>query len=241
MSTQQSSLDRMKQILERAPENRHSYFQLKHFVLGKEPTVQAKLWQCLRELEARRDTLEAIELELAESQDRLELIDIAMARERLNTSETSSFGINNPAESVLMEKEKAIRIRQLARQREALEKSMWKIQRKRTWTEQEARFFVQSFEALEKIEPLKDFDDLDAQKQYWNEKFTQQVNLKMLLQQSLDTELVQTVLALPEDCPIKKQTVTTIEHIQKQMIEMKEGYMKKITDAKVKLQKEKNE
>ena len=61
--------------------------------MGKEPTVQAKLWQCLRELEARRDTLEAIELELAESKDRLELIDIQMEKERLvlNSEELDEF------------------------------------------------------------------------------------------------------------------------------------------------------
>ena len=142
-----------------------------------------------------------------------------------------SFGISiDPAEKLLGEREATIRIRQLARQRESLEKAMWKIEQKRTWTQQEARFFVQAFESLERIEPLKDFDDLDSQKQYWNEKLSQTVNLKMLLHQSLDTELVQTVLALPEDCPIKKQTANTLEHVQKQMTDMKQGYMKQFAE-----------
>jgi hypothetical protein len=176
-------------------------------------------------MESRRDALEAIELELAESKDRLELIDIQMEKEQMAVTMKASGDPMWP----ILKKECAVKCRQLARQRESLEKSIWQLERKRKFTEQEARFFVQAFVSLEKIEPLKDFDDLEAQKEYWNEKFSQTVNFKMLLQQPLDTDLVQTVLSLPSDCKIKKQMTDTLEHVQKQMVQMKDVYLKKLS------------
>ena len=34
------SIDKINKLLEKAPEGRPSYYQLKHFVLGKQSTVQ---------------------------------------------------------------------------------------------------------------------------------------------------------------------------------------------------------
>ncbi len=56
---------------------------------------------------------------------------------------------------------------------------------------------------LQEIEELKDFDDLDAQKDYWNHKLGEEINLRILMHQPIDTELAKTVLALPEDISIK--------------------------------------
>lgn len=52
------------QVLEEQLVERHSYFQLKHFVVGKEPTNQSKMWRCLTELKTRKDTIEAIKEEI---------------------------------------------------------------------------------------------------------------------------------------------------------------------------------
>ena len=55
---------------------RHSLFQLQCFVLAKEPTIQGKLQQCLREIKARNQSLEALDLEIEEQKDKLEIIDL---------------------------------------------------------------------------------------------------------------------------------------------------------------------
>ena len=52
--------------------SRHSYFQLQYFLIGKEPTNQSKMWQCLRELKSRKDNLESIDLQIEEEKDNLE-------------------------------------------------------------------------------------------------------------------------------------------------------------------------
>ena len=53
---------------------RHSYFQLKYFLIGKEPTYQSKMWQCLRELRNRVESLDNMSLEIDELKDKIEKI-----------------------------------------------------------------------------------------------------------------------------------------------------------------------
>lgn len=45
----------LEEILKKVPSARHSYFQMQHFVLGNEPTIQGKLWQCLLELKTKKE------------------------------------------------------------------------------------------------------------------------------------------------------------------------------------------
>lgn len=61
-----SLLDRIKEITASVTEDRHSYFQLKYFVIGKEPTVQAKIRACVRELADRQASIIALEAELTD-------------------------------------------------------------------------------------------------------------------------------------------------------------------------------
>ena len=51
---------------------RHSYFQLKYFLIGKEPTYQSKMWQCLRELRNRVESLDNMSLEIDELKDKID-------------------------------------------------------------------------------------------------------------------------------------------------------------------------
>ena len=66
----QELIAQLDEVLKNEPVNRHSYVQLKYFLIGKEPTIQAKMWQCIKELKTRRDSLNA--LELIHDKDRLE-------------------------------------------------------------------------------------------------------------------------------------------------------------------------
>jgi len=45
----------MNKVLENDIVNRMSFFQLQHFIVNKEPTLQSKMWQCIREIRTRKD------------------------------------------------------------------------------------------------------------------------------------------------------------------------------------------
>ena len=203
MSTENMSLiQELDNVLGQEITPRHSYFQLKYFVIGKEPTIQSKMWQCLRELKSRKESLESIDLEAEETKDKLELIDIAI--EKANEDKLKIQG------HVLLEKEIAIKIRQYERQKQAALNSLKQLATRKKGIEEESIFFIETFKNLQKIEPLKNFDDLEAQTQYWTERLSQKLNLRMLTHNNIDTELIETIVSLPDELPIKKQTLATL-------------------------------
>lgn len=227
---QGSILANIDEVLKAEIASRHSYFQLKYFVIGKEPTTQAKLWQCLRELKARRESLTALDMEIADTKDRIELL----------AMDVKEYEYSAPSEDMQYEEEwerehnnrrYEIRGRQLDRKLTAAKEALAQLEDKRKWLLQEAHFFYESYMNLEKLEPLKDFDDLDAQKQYWGERLAQKINLKMLLQSPLDIEMIETIIALPDDIPVKKQMIGRLNTIQDQLLQLKQEYKKKLGAA----------
>ncbi len=208
------------ELLKHEVVQRHSFFQLKYFLIGKEPTVQSKMWQCLRELKQRRESLDAIELERDEVKDKISLIDISMLKL------TAAYGNENQPE--LDRRELEIRIRQTERQKKALIRNLEDLDDKERWLNDECLFFVETFKNLEKVEPLRPFDDIEAQSQYWNEKLTQKANIKMLTQNTIDSELIETIVALPNDLPIKKHTLQNLNIKQEQMLQQLREAAKKL-------------
>jgi hypothetical protein len=213
-------LARLQEVCKLAPERRHSYFQLKYFVIGKETTTQGRMWQCLREIQTRKDSIENLFIAIEETKDQIKLLEIKL----------SKFDKKQFDNEVIKE----IKGRQLARKKTTLEKTLIKLEEDLEFCLQEARFFMQMLDVLMKEEDLKDFDDYDSQKEYWNEKISQQINLKMLLQQPLDTELVRTALSLNEDAPIRLQTEKTLQHIEGQMELMRLQYVQKLKSHELK-------
>lgn len=199
MSKENELLTEIDEVLKNDVSQRHSYFQMKYFIIGKEPTLQAKMWQCLRELKSRRESLSAIELEFEDLKDKLELLDISIKRFEMaeNLSDIDKDEIK-------------IKIRQINRQKNAIRTNLLQLVDRQKWIKEESRFFLDTFQNFVKIEPLKHFDDIDAQKHYWSERLTQNLNLKMLSSNQLDTELIETIIALPDDMLIKKQTLGTL-------------------------------
>jgi hypothetical protein len=180
--------------------DRPSLFQMQCFVLQKEPTIQGKLHQCLLELKNRDDALEAIELELEEQQDRLELIDIEVERK-----------VSKLGDDSLSEREKVIIKRQADRQKISTINHIDRMARKKKSVEEEAQFWLSAFYQLSKREPIKQWDDPDVQKDYWNEKLRQEVNLRLLLRQLPDMETMRSILALHDDSPLKRKTVEMLQ------------------------------
>lgn len=216
----------MDEVLKFEIAQRHSYFQLKYFLIGKEPTIQAKMWQCLREMKSRRDSITAIDLEIEETKDKIELLDISIEKESLY-----EISGENPKESVLLQREMDINLRQLERKKKAGEKSLSELFERKKWIEEESRFFLETFKNLYKIEPLKHFDDVDAQKEYWSEKLSQKLNLKMLTHNQLDTELIETIIALPDEIPLKKQALGTLQLRHASMVKQLQSAVGAIEDG----------
>jgi hypothetical protein len=110
----------------------------------------------------------------------------------------------------LSKREIQIQTNQTNRQRASLEANILQLVERKNWIEEESRFFLETFKSILKTEPLKNFDDLDSQKEYWEEKLANKLNLKMLTSNQLDMEMVETIVALPDDMPIKKQILNTL-------------------------------
>jgi len=189
--------------LEKLPESRPSYFQLKHFILGKQPTIQSQMWQCLKELKTRRDALNSIELETEELKDQLELLDLE--KQKLTSQDTKNE---------ILKKEMAIKFRQIDRKKKSINRNLEDLEQKLKFTHQEVNFILQYFESLTKIEPMKDYDDLDVQTQYWNERFAEEINLRILLKQPINIELAKEILCLNDEVPIKIELVKLLENLK---------------------------
>lgn len=225
-------LEKVEETLEKEIASRHSYFQLKYFVIGKEPTTQAKMWQCLRELKSRYEALTSLDLEIEENQDNLSLVDIEIKKNKLKAA---SFEKDFKDVKDLLEiktQENAIHTRKLQRKKKALFDKTKNLEEKKKYLLEETEFFLESFKNLEKVEKLKSFDDLEAQKQYWGTKLLEKINLKMLLQNPLDTELAETILALPDDIPVKQQMIKRLNTVQEQLAEIKQQYKTRIESVK---------
>ena len=195
-------------ILENDIVRRPSFFQLKYFILGKEPTIQAKLWCCIRELRSRRDCMEAMQVEMEEIQDNRELLQIQI--DRLSSKDRK--------ETYYDRLEKDIAIRKHRRQMTATDKSLEDLRRTLRETEEEADFLAKAFRSLERIEELKPLDDIDAQSEYWNEKYSQKLDLLMLLHRLPDPGFVHDILLLDDKTPVKKKMVTLLEVLQRKAL-----------------------
>lgn len=212
MSNYEEFFQKIDTALEKAPENRHSYYQLKYFVIGKEPTIQSKLWQCLRELQSRKETIESIGLQIEDIKDEIELTKIEAEKLEIN-----EFSTKNEKLDVVYAKEKTIKLRKLKRREESLSDNINKLEKKLKFEIQEARFFLQVFEDLEKVEKVKDYDDYEAQKEYWENKISEEINLRILTKQQINPELIKTALSLHNESEIKGNMVGILNNCRSQL------------------------
>ena len=209
--------------------DRHSYFQLKNYIIGKEHTLHGKMWQCIRELKTRRDSIDAIKLQIEDVNDKLELIDIT--KEKLKITPEGDLTVLEQ-ESMhgrfldLLERERDIKIRQLDRDKAQLEKNGLDLVDKRKSIQEEINYFIQAFEHLRKMGDWKEFDDEKAQEAYWNAKLDHELNMRLVLGQPIDIELGRTIEALEDDAPVKQKLMGIInerQSIAKEQIERIKG------------------
>lgn len=182
--------------------DRHSLFQLRFFVIGKEPTLQAKLWRCIKEIKSRKESIESILLEIEDIKDNIELNEIQIGEIESSNSDDE-----------IGKKYNEINKRKLNRRNNSLNKSLSDHEKKLLFLYEEATFFVEAFNSLSQKEKIKDYDDLESQLEFWGKKLLEEFNLKLLMKTPLDTELIRTILSLPES-EVKKQVLTLINNIQ---------------------------
>lgn len=227
-------ISKVDSILEKAnlPE-RHTFFQIEKFIIGKEPTAQAQLWAIVRELQARNETINQFKKDLKDAEDNLELFDIKIERLNRAIREESDAGMPN---SDLNIKEHEINISKLLREKENLVISARKINKKFKCILEEMNYLVSGYEKIvSTYGEMKNLDDEEAQKEMWNEKLLEEFNLRLILQRPLDPEFIKTVLCLNDDAPVKKQVITLVENIQKKMIAERTVVQKPQIDAKPKV------
>lgn len=213
MSSKDEFFEKIDKVLEKAPEDRHSYYQLKYFVLGKEPTTQAQMWQSLRELKSRKDTIDTLQLQIEDTKDEIELIKIDHEKFYVN----DDVVYQNDKLHAIRKREKEIKERRLKRRVESLMSNINKMEKKLEFEIQEANFFLQAFEALEIIEPLKDYDDYEAQKELWEAKITEEINLRALMRQPIPPDLLKTAVSLHEGSEIKARVINILETSKSQI------------------------
>jgi hypothetical protein len=211
----QKLFENIQELLAKAemPE-RHTFFQMKNFIVGKECTVQGQLWQITRELRARSDSLLALHDQIADSQDSIELLNIATERLRINHKSSGTMGNDE-----LDEREKQVKLRKLDRERASLERTVETLKNKSKYLLEEMAYLYNAHETLSKVQAMKPLDDVQAQQEYWNEKLTEELNLRLLLRNPLDSDFVKTILALEDTSPVKKQMVEILGKVQKNMLE----------------------
>lgn len=218
MSSEKLNSEILK-ILENDVVERHSFFQLKHFVIGKEPTIQSQLWRCIRELKTRKDSIDGLTIEIENSKDKKELLEIKIEKEKelIINGKSNSIGIAVDL-CPLNKREKEINVKMLERKVEALNKSINKLEKTLKYTEEEALFFLESFKKLLQVEELKPFDDKDSQTDYWNSKFLNELNMQLLFGQPINMELIKSILSLKDDSVAKQAVVKLIDSINKQKL-----------------------
>jgi len=186
---------------------RHTFYQLKHFVLGKEITTQAKMWKCIRELEARLGSAKSIVSGIEEAEDDCRIIEL-----RLKSLEKKK------TKSALHREYVQIKRRKLERRRASLLESVSDMRKRLSETEEEMGFFLGAYRQMESMESLKPHDDPESNARYWDQNFAQEVQLRMLMGKPLDLELVKCVLAMDDNSSIKRDVVGILEQLQRHAI-----------------------
>lgn len=202
-----------KKILDHADlKDRHSFFQLSHFIIGKEPTIQSKLWQCVREINPRLETLKSLDLEIENYEENYKIIEI---RIDILKNKIDNL-VLNPNNNIDVLKAEILKIKKAKLERSISTKDInkEKLVKKKEMIEEELDFFVKTFKELEKVEKIKKWDDFNVQNDIWTAKLGTELNLRVLLNLPTDLELCKTVLSLPEGNQIKKQLVGSLKNIQ---------------------------
>jgi len=194
---------KIDEIVPEGRRNRHSFFQLQYFVIGKEPTVQARIQACKNELIVRKDEIESLMVMLEGLYDQFRI-------EELKIEEIKKSRRPDQIQEI-----DQIQIREFRRKIKGFEYQIEDFKGKLQGKEEEANFLLGLYDKLCEIEEPKDWDSLPVQAEYWNARLTRDIESHLMLGKTPDAEVVQTVLALPDGMPIKAITHQLMKRGQK--------------------------
>lgn len=175
-----------------------TFFQLQFFVIGKEPTNQAKLHKCIQEINDRKRSMRNVELEIEE------LLDI-------NTLHNMDIDRLKTVTAI----EKDIKIRQIERKIKANELQIESLKKNKENWEEEIKFIQSMYDQISTKEQLKPWNNYDVQLEYWSEKIANEIKSRILMNSPVDIEVIKTAMSLPDQAPIKKQL---LDHIDKKQL-----------------------
>lgn len=191
----------------------HSNFQIRNFIIGKESSPIAKLWQCIRELQARQETIDALESDYKDLLDNIEI-----AKLDLQELEESVDQVISDKMGILQNKKKTIQIRKQCRTIERLQKSKNTLDNQRTNILKEMQVLIEEFDNITKDYPYRDFEDEEAQLAYWTHKFEKEMVLAQTLGLPPNPELLKSCLALPENSALRKNIEIALIQANKKLI-----------------------
>lgn len=179
---------------------KHTNFQIEHFMLGKETSTNGKLWQCIRELGSRKENLTAVNLEIDETRDNLELANL-----KLEYFKNKPTFHKNVVLEKLANKKKEILIRKHERRIKNLESALVKVYERKTAILSECEKIIEVFNKHNPDNKPIDIDDEKNQLEYWNSRLMEEINLSAMCGVAPSVELIKSVLAMPNDSQVKIQ------------------------------------
>jgi hypothetical protein len=188
-------INQIDEIVKNKLTNRHSDFQLEHFVIGNEPNHQAKIHQCLVELQSRRKVLENLDMEILEVNDKKELLKIDKELAPHRNSH-----------------EKEIKDRIADRKMLYLDKRIGELNEIKKSTEEESQLIIKMYNFLTEKEDAKDWGSPEVQKDYWNAKLLADLRMRAILGRPIDVELLKTIFALPDGTQVKSEIIQMIQN-----------------------------
>jgi len=194
-------LPKIEEVLKQKKPNRHSFFQLYYFVIGKEPTIQAKIQSCVQELSSKKNDIDNILLELEDQYDQRRLLELDLEEQNEATK---------PGEGRSKERHE-IRLKQMKRKKRAMEKRIQELHELLKGREEEASFLIQTYGKLIEVEEAKDWDSTEVQTEYWNARLTNELHCELALGHPPHAETYKCIMALPGEVPVRKEVDKIIE------------------------------
>jgi hypothetical protein len=189
-------LEKIKEIIDKnIIINRHSDFQIEKFIIGKELTPSAQAWQCIRELKSRYENLVNLNLEIENVLDDIEIKKIEIEEEKKENTKKTPFIV-----------------RKLERSLNSLQTNHSKLLENKKNYEEECEKLLNLFLNIEKNNKILSWNDSEAQAQYFENKFRNEMNLDFLLGHPVNKELVRSILQLDNSSKLKNNLIELIDN-----------------------------
>lgn len=191
----------------------HSHFQIKNFIIGKESSRIGKIWQAVREIQSRKESLVNLANDLEELKDNIDLAKLDIEEEKL-----LEINDENPDLKAISSERKNINIRKKERALKKLYVSQQNLFTQRNNLADELAVFVEIFDSFGGIDAFKNYNEEESQIEYWRGKFEKEFILSNILGQPLSPEFIKSILAFAENGKISENIGAALDIINKKLL-----------------------